>query len=429
MEHQDLQEWLDWALILDNGIYQQELGRSCFSDPQAFVNWTYHRFVWDQTPDWIRARIQESPEWRDKHPGDLPRPPQPPLPPPPQPGLRTWSALVLPTTEPIPAREYSYWSHVVVMGDAVYAMTCSSSNHPTFWRIDANGSITNMGPMIKYRGEGEGWYFDHNGEVYLIDGPRLRRVNPFDDQDTVVFDISDRYPNHNLWQAHSSDDGRVHCATVRQNSNDFNPHIATVFVVDGEKHYVEARGKQDEAHITSNGSHGVIEEDNNNRIITIGTWGEVIINDADGALSHVDCGPSYMVGEDNINGRAWKIDLPSLQRTELEQTWGMGHVSVQNGRCLLSNTGSLMWMDLNGGGLTHILDHGMRVPAGVDDPYDYQVKANMDATGTVALYMTNHGGKPSQDVVVVNLANPLTVKPRLDSAIRSHHRRHAPRRR
>jgi hypothetical protein len=253
--------------------------------------------------------------------------------------------------------------------------------------------------MIGYAAEGEGWYFNHLGEVYLIDGPRLRRVNPFNGEDTVIFDISDKYPNHNLWQAHSSDNGLVHCATVRENSNDFNPHIATAIAVGSAWFEVPVRGKQDEAHITTDGTYCVIEEDNNNRLISVKTGSEQMIMDDEGALSHIDCGPSYMIGEDNIHGRAWRIDLPVLQRTELEQTWGMGHVAVRHPKCLLSNAASLMWMDVNGGGLTHILDHGMVVPSSVDDPYDYQVKANLDATGTIALFMTNNGKSNAPQVV------------------------------
>lgn len=315
-------------------------------------------------------------------------------------GRRAWGTIQLTRPEDgfIPRREYSYWPHTVVVGSVVHAIVCSDQGKPNFFRVDPDGSVFRRGPLINYRGEGEGWYFGPDARVYLIDGPRLRRVNPFGDEDEVVMDISATYGNHNLWQAHSSLDGNVHIATVRQNSNDFNPHVATVISHYGTLHYIEAKGNQDEAHITADGTYGIIEIDNNNQIIECASGREVTtIQDADYALSHIDCGVGFMVGEDNIHGIAWKIDLPSLRRTELERTWGMGHVSVQNNKCLLSNAGSLMWMDLNGGGLTHILDHGM-----VGDPndYEYQVKANLDHTATVALYMTNQGGKARQEVML-----------------------------
>lgn len=323
--------------------------------------------------------------------------PDVPSPPPPSSGVTfNWRMLQLPRDGRIPAREYSYWPHTTILDGYVYAFCCSADNTPRFFRIDANGDIFDMGSPISYRAEGEGWYW-LNGEVYLIDGPRLRRVNPFNGDDNVVFDVSEKYANHNLWQAHSSLDGKSHVATVRENNNDFNPHIATAIAQGRRLTYVPAMGEQDEAHMSGDGNWAVIEEDNNNRIVSVKTGAERLILDADYALSHIDCGLDYMVGEDNIHGRAWRIDLATLNRIELEQTWGMGHVSVQNGKCLLSNAGSLMWMDLNGGGLTHILDHGMIY----DGSYDTQVKANLDSTATVALFMTNDGVPGGPQVVKV----------------------------
>lgn len=383
-----------------------------------------HNFVVYELPSWKPVWDQWSHEASHGHP-DPPPTPDPPTPGPTPGPVPKFDFKVIPITDDtqgyIPRREYSYWAHACVIGDTTYVLTCASDGHPKFFRVDAAGNVTSMGPMVGYTGEGEGWYFDRQGRLYIIQGPQLHRVNPFNGQDEVVFDISDKYGNHNLWQAHSSDDGNTHCATVRENSNDFNPHVATVIAQGNRKTYVPAMGKQDESHITADGGFCIIEEDDNNRIVSVKTGAEQLILDGDGALSHIDCGPGYMVGEDNIHGVAWKIDLPSLQRTPLEQTWGMGHVSVQNNRCLLSNQSSLMWMDLNGNGLTHVLDHGM-----VGSGYDYQVKANLDPTGSVAVYMTNQGGSPNQAVMLVRLPPPPRLmavrKPKQFTAMRSYHR-------
>lgn len=381
----------------------------------------------DEIGQWeMFEQIEVGAQSPDPPASPVPQPPQPPpIPTPSSP--RAWTLLPLTHDEPVPAREYSYWPHACVIGDAVYAFCCSRDNHPPFFRIAGDGTITRMGPLIGYEAEGEGWYWNAYGQVYVIVGPQLHRLNPLNGDDEVIFDISDLYPNHVLWQAHSSDDDSVHCATVLQRvESGAYPKVATVIAHGSRTRYIAANGALDETHLTTDGQLVIVEQNNDNLIFDANTGQLVqLIKDADGALSHIDCGPTYMVGEDNINGRAWKIELPNLQRTELEQTWGMGHVSVQNGRCLLSNAGSLMWMDLNGGGLTHILDHGMVTMGG--DPYDYQVKANLDRTATVCLYMTNHGGGPFQNVMLANLANTRAVKPRLHASIRSHHRRHPPR--
>lgn len=403
----ELKEWINVgeslkAFYESNEGLQRKPGE--FSIPEV-MNWVYHWREEGHDIEWIKQAIRDDAagEWRNKHPGNVPNPPFPqPDNPVPTPVPHEFQIIKV-TDESdgrIPARMYSYWSNAVVLGDMVYVFCGHEDGHPHFFKIDARGTVSRLGALVGYTGESEGWYWDRGGRLYIIDGPRLHHVNPFNGEDSVVFDISDRYPNHNLWQAHSSADGTAHCATVRQNSNDFNPHVATVFVRNGEKRYVSATGVQDEAHITSNGAYGIIEEDDNNLIIDTGSGQEVQrILDADGALSHIDCGPNYMVGEDNIHGRAWRIDLPNLQRTELEQTWGMGHVSVAGDRCLLSNQASLLWMDLNGGGLTHILEHGMVS----DGSYDTQVKANLDPTGVVGCYMSNHAS-PRQDVFIVRLS-------------------------
>lgn len=395
-----LSEWDDAAHGIER-IYLEDLLRGPHEITIGeMANWLWHwrEEGWDL--ETIRASIRSGPEYALKHGGVNP-PVPPPIKPPPGPfrppsgGLR---AIHL-TGDFIP-RMYSYWPNAWVQDNDVYVFAGVRGQGPRFYRIDGGDNVTELGQLIPYGGETEGWYWSADGRVFILSGPQLHLVNPFNGDDQVVFDISDKYNNHDLWQAHSSDDGQVHVATVRERSGDTYPHVATVIAQGQRKTYVPALGKQDEAHVTSDGGFAIIEEDNNNRIVSVLTGAEQLILDADYALSHIDCGPGYMVGEDNIHGRAWKIELPSLMRTELEQTWGMGHVSVQNGRCLLSNAGSLFWMDLDGGGLSHILDHGMAVGPG--DPYDYQVKANLDRMAVVAVYMTNNGNpNGKQDVVVL----------------------------
>src|SRR6267142_1767290 len=203
----------------------------------------------------------------------LPSPPPPIISQPPVRGFR-----IVPITNEsdgfIPAREYSYWPHSVIVGDSVYVLTCSSSGYPQFFRIDQQYNVTRMGSVINYRGEGEGWYFDKLGNVYLIDGPRLRRIRPFVGEwsDEVVFDISDKFPNHDLWQAHSSDDGQSHCATIREILPNQDTRPIAVAIAKGRRWtHVPAIGKLDESHITPDAGSVIIEEDDNNRIISVET--------------------------------------------------------------------------------------------------------------------------------------------------------------
>src|SRR5688572_18105953 len=79
----DLPDWLRAATDLEE-VYQSELGRSVFSDPQAFVNWAYWRLERGTSIEEIRHEIRQSPEYKEKHP-TTPAPP-PPSPPPAPPG-------------------------------------------------------------------------------------------------------------------------------------------------------------------------------------------------------------------------------------------------------------------------------------------------------------------------------------------------------
>lgn len=224
----------------------------------------------------------------------------------------------------------------------------------------------------------------------LCDGPRLRRVNPFSGADEIVLDISATHPGCDLWQPHSDDQGLAHSATVRQVvSSGSYPKIGTVVQCPSGRLYWQAIGTLDESHITSDGSFVIIEEDNGNRIIDLTNKSEQRLTNAEGALAHIDCGPGYMVGEDDQRGACTYLDCRTLERRVLFNTWSMGHVSVRAGRCLLSGASDLSLVALDGSGVTNLVEHGM-IGSG---SYDLQVHGNLDATGKVAAWVSNAAGR------------------------------------
>jgi hypothetical protein len=244
--------------------------------------------------------------------------------------------------------------------------------------------------MLGYGGTAEGWYWTPNGEVMLCDGPRLRRVSPFTGADEVVLDISGIMSGCRLWQAHSSDDGRTHSATVQRIVDDgAYPNVGTALVHrGGEPRIYLNRAELDESHITADGSHLIIEEGDGNRIIDLASGAETGIANAAGALSHIDCGPGFAVGEDDQQGACVRLDLRTMERRVLFSTWGMGHVSVRSGRCLLSDAKQLALVALDGSGVTHLIEHGMR-----GEGYDFQVHGNLSPDGTAAAYVSNAAGR------------------------------------
>lgn len=286
-------------------------------------------------------------------------------------------------------RDYSYWSQSVVRGTNVYTFVGHSDGTVKFFEITTDERVTPLGSLLAYAGTGEGWYWNANGQIYLLDGPRLRRVNPFiTGHDEVVFDIADTHPGCRLWQAHSSDDGRAHSATVQKIvAEGAYPNIGTVVCIDGVQRYFPAIGSLDESAITADGKFLVIKEDDYNRVINLVTGVEQRLYNEGGAVGHSDCGESYIIGEDDVHGACVRWDFPAFTRTELFKTWNMGHVAVRGDRWLLSDDKRISLMDANGQ-LTTLVEHGM-----IGSGYDFQVFANLSPDGRVATWMSNKSGR------------------------------------
>ncbi len=287
-------------------------------------------------------------------------------------------------------RGYAYWAQSCRIGGYVYLFVGSASGSPLFFEVnEETGAVVRKGHMLPYQGTGEGWYWTGGGDVMLCDGPRLLRVNPFTQEATVIFSIEQTHPGCRLWQAHSSDDGLTHNATVDMivESGPY-PHIGTVVCHDGQQTYWEAIGALDESQVTPDGQYLIIKENDNNRIVTLATGEERMITDAEGAVGHSDVGRGFVVGEDNILGACVSWNLPLLVKTALFPTWNMGHVAVRGTRCLLSGPQSLSLVPLEGGAPVHLIDHGM-----VGEGYDFMVEGNLSPDGSVACYLSNAAGR------------------------------------
>ena len=378
-----LDRWLAWAPVLER-IYQEELGRSAFSDPEAFVNWTYHWRESGHDEQWVLDRIRESPEWRARHPGnEPPAASQPPL----QHGLVQITDASDGTLVP---RTYSYWPNALIREDGIYCFF-PFTDGVRFFRI-RDRIIDRLGHLVSALGEtGEGRYWNHDGFLYYVVGPQLKRFNPLNGDTQTVFDIAALHPNCRLWQCHSSDDGRTHSGTVQQIVADgAYPSIASIVSNIGSVTIFPAQGQLDESHLDRSGRFLVILENHDNRIIDLETGDSTVIADAEGAVAHADCGDGFIVGEDNHRGACIRWNLKQLARGPdiLFRTWNMGHVSVRGGRCLVSDQTSLSLAALDGSGVTPILEHGM-----TGSGYDAQVQGSLDPSGQVATCLSNRSGR------------------------------------
>lgn len=282
-------------------------------------------------------------------------------------------------------RVVGYWANASIGASGIQIFLPTASGAVHFFTV-ADGQGTHHGPRVPYPG-GEGWSWDRAGFIYLLDGPYLRRVHPeVDPVGEILFDVRTRVPDGWLWQAHSTDDGLLHSATVQTPAG----RVGTILMARGrEVAYVPALGVLDESLLTPDGAFLIILEDDDNRIITLESGEERRITQVEGAVGHGACTPSWLVGEDDQHGACVVWDLLSLTRRTLFSTWNMGHLSLRNGRCLLSDQTHLSWVDLTTGAVTPILAHGMIS----DGTYDTQVQASLDPTGSVAVYCSNKSGR------------------------------------
>jgi hypothetical protein len=213
--------------------------------------------------------------------------------------------------------------------------------------------VTALGPVFSSNDSlswstGEGLYFSGTmpTAIYVTNGPRLSRYDVFTRQYETVFNVQNELGGgRQLWQAHSSDDDRVHSATVKNNS--YADLGCVVYREDtNQAVFFPKIGGYDECQIDKSGKWLVIKEDvdgrngEDNRIINVDTLEERVLLDEDGAGGHSDMGHGYMIAQDNWASRAntqlmWKFDQQNLQGTRVyyNNDWGgqaPAHVSHTN---------------------------------------------------------------------------------------------------
>lgn len=290
-------------------------------------------------------------------------------------------------------RTYSYWSNAWVGSDGVVLVFAPTSNGPVLFEV-RDASVRRIGPIPGYGGTGEGMYFTLDGSLIVLDGPRMRRLRPYTGSSEVLFDISAAYPGCRLFQAHSSEDGQVHSATVERIVSD-GPYqrIGTCVFRNNRLGFWPSDGRLDESQIDASGNFLLIKEGDDNAIVTLATGETRTIRDAEGALGHSDMGQGFAVGEANLPepGRCIWLSLSTLQRRDLFQTWAMGSISLRGYTCLHTDAKELALLDIGTGQRTPILQHGVEIPANAtpEERYNLTVRGSLSPCGKVATYIGN----------------------------------------
>ena len=359
---------------------------------------------------------------------------------------------------------YSYWrntnNHVASADMYIFLGTDPNrgGSGPILLRYNkVTDAVQNLGPMFApttawANQTGEGWYFSatmpNKLYVHLVGSPYLRRFNILTRRLEVapVLDLT-RCPRPRVCpadaaaivQAHSSDNDRVHSATV-QNAD----WQRTGCVVQGAPaakylYFAPAAGYQlDECHVDKSGLWLALLETRSdgtriNRIVDLTTRRITTITAANGALGHLDMGHGYAVGADTFSAlpnatTLLKFPVLSTQRpigpvVHYNKRWDIAaanHLAHGNARrgvapesqyaCGSNATrvadmaDEIVCFSLNSAGnadgsldvlvvgqvLTDLDALGGRDDDG--DDYEQTPKGNLDVTGRYFIWTTNVGG-------------------------------------
>jgi hypothetical protein len=226
---------------------------------------------------------------------------------------------------------YSYWRNINNhIGQAdMYIFLGTDVNRggagPILLRYDKQSdAVENLGPLFEagtphYWSTGEGWYFSATLPTKLytlvIGDSQLRRYDILTKQFAAIpaMDLANcprprvcPAASTSLIQAHSSDDDLVHSATVQD--RDWRRLGCVVSRAGRFRFYAPESGAAlDECHVDKSGRWLMLLETRAtgspiNRIVDLQNGKITVVEDADGALGHLDMGHGYAVGADNFDG-------------------------------------------------------------------------------------------------------------------------------
>jgi Fe-S cluster biogenesis protein NfuA len=299
------------------------------------------------------------------------------------------------------------------------------------------GETRNVGPLFSPDSayswaSGEGWYFSasQRNALYMNDGVRLLKYDVITHAMETVFDVRDHLgSDRHLWQIHSSNDDRVHSATVKDAGyNDIG--CVAYDQATGRATFIARKGDFDECQIDKSGRWLLVKENvdgrngEDNRIIDLQSGTEQIFYDEEGAAGHSDLGYGYLVAEDNFYNRAgavrvWQFDQDMKAPGQGTLVYGLaswdgggvGHLSHANAtagtpidqqmvcssnayRVNLPRVNEIVCYRLDGSMNALVVAPSMtdlNASGGGSDDYSKRPKGNLDLTGEYFIWTSNAG--------------------------------------
>lgn len=362
---------------------------------------------------------------------------------------------------------YSYWrnmnNHIGMDSMFIFLGLDQSrgGNGPSLFEFNkSTGEVTNLGALFPSDSHlswatGEGWYFSATmpTKLYINDGPRIVRFDVITEQMQTVMDVTDKLGDgYYLSQIHSSDDDRVHSATVRDNST-YQMLGCMAYEEDSKRsHYYPFESDFDECQVDRSGQWLIIKANldgqygEDNLIVNLETGHERVLLDQDGAAGHSDVGHGYMVAADNWadNANTWKLwdfsqSVLQGQRVYHNNDWTVSapdHLSHTNARpdvaaqeqhaCASSvnqsvgpHANEIICFNLDGSETTLVVAPVMTDlnASGGGDNYAKAPKGNLDITGRYFLW-TSNAGSSRLDAFIVRVPDHLLTGNTSDSLVK-----------
>jgi hypothetical protein len=355
---------------------------------------------------------------------------------------------------------YSYWRNTNAhegsddMWIFLGLRTSKGGAGPTLFKLDkTTDEITKVGPLFSNASKfddntGEGWYFSASraNKLYVNDGPKMLRYDVVSHQFDTVFDITVQFGSgRNIWQMHSSNDDRVHSATVTDGFGPSAPRLGCIVYHETTREFTffAKQGTFDECHVDKSGRYLDIQQNSDkqngleNVFIDLQTGTRTTVLDQNGAVTHTDMGFGYVAGEDNWNTLpAAKITYsfgPTVKKGPVfftTRNWNLsagGHISHQNAKasvpmhqqfvCGSSATRTARQDEVLCSRLDTSYDQLVVAPVMTDldapgggDDYAKAPKGNLDSSGKYYIWTTNLGGN-RLDAFIVKIPSRLLTAP------------------
>jgi hypothetical protein len=307
---------------------------------------------------------------------------------------------------------------------------------PTLFSYDkTTDQVTKLGPLFdpssgKSWHSGEGWYFSATQptKIYINDGSRMLRYDALTRQSQTIFDVTARYgADKYIWQMHSSDDDRVHSATLRSTPS-YDTLGCVVYHEDtAQFQYFPKLGNFDECHVDKSGRWLMMLDNvdalygTEMRVFDLSTGAERLVWDQNGAVGHADMGHGYVIGHDNWNSNPntilfWDFAADPLSGRMVFHSpdWlaqAAGHIAHGNARTDIpparqyacgstaSRANAVWGNEIICFPLDGSLDVLVVAPvmtdmnaSGGDNDYAKLPKGNLDVTGQYFIWTSNTGG-------------------------------------